>query len=216
MNPGQHQMPITGGFCRRFALAILLLGLVAGAHRAEAAGSAPPSMTGITLSSKDPIKIDADRLEVHEKQNKAIFTGNVSVVQDKTLMKARQLIVYYAKGSGGSVATGSAAIDHIEATGKVYVRSDKQVATGDSATFNVRSQLLVMTGSKVVLTDGDNVAVGCKLTVHMETGRARLDSCKGGTTGRVSIVVAPRSLPDDKAGKTKSGADKTKTGKDKK
>jgi lipopolysaccharide export system protein LptA len=207
MKPGQTEMPTKARPFLRSAAAVLLFALAVGANDANAASAAPPSMTGLTLSAKEPIKIDADRLEVHEKQNKAIFTGNVSVVQGKTLMKASKLVVFYAKGSGGSVTTGAAAIDHIEATGKVYVRSDKQVATGDAATFNMGSQLLVMTGSKVVLTDGDNVAVGCKLTVRMQTGKARLDSCKGGRTGRVSIVVAPRSLPETKPG-SKAGSKK--------
>ena len=183
----------------RLVAALLAAGLAAGPIAGASARNAASSMTGLKLSADKPVKIDADRLEVHQKDNSATFTGHVSVSQDATVMKAGLLVVYYAKGSGGNPATGSARIDHIEATGKVYVRSDKQVATGDSATFDMKTQLLVMTGSKVVLTDGDNVAMGCRLTVQMRTGEAKLDGCKGGT-GRVSIVVTPGSLPKAEAG----------------
>jgi lipopolysaccharide export system protein LptA len=55
--------------------------------------------------------------------------------------------------------------------------------------------VLVLTGNKVVLTQGDNVAVGCKLTAQLKTGEAQLESCKSGQTGRVSIVVSPKNEP---------------------
>jgi lipopolysaccharide export system protein LptA len=51
-----------------------------------------------------------------------------------------------------------------------------------------------MTGKQVVLTQGDNIAVGCSLTVYMKTGRAVLDSCdnKNGS-GRIKILITPNS-----------------------
>ena len=61
------------------------------------------------MSGDQPIQIESDRLEVREKENIAIFSGNVTVVQGPTLLKAGKLTVYYAKDSGGSAATGSAA-----------------------------------------------------------------------------------------------------------
>lgn len=147
-------------------------------------------LTGMKLSNDKPIQIESDRLDVREADSVAEFTGNVSVVQDKTLLKAGKLIVYYVK-DGGSATTGSAAIDHLEVSGKVYVKSETQVATGDAGAFDMKSQVLVLTGNKVVLSEGNNVAVGCKLTVQMKNGQAKLESCKGG--GRVSIVLDSKS-----------------------
>jgi len=171
---------------------------------AASAVSMPASMTGLKLSADKPIKIDADRLEVHQKDNSAIFSGNVNVTQGPTVMKAGKIVVHYVAGKGETITPGASAIDHIEASGKVYVKSDQQVATGDSATFDMKSEVLVMSGSKVVLTDGDNVAVGCRLTVQMKTGEAKLDGCgTNGGSGRVSIVVAPHSVPNDQTGTKK-------------
>jgi lipopolysaccharide export system protein LptA len=87
--------------------------------------------TGLKLSGKGPVQIESDNLEVRENENLAIFTGNVAVVQDKTLLKAGKLTVYYAN-DGGSATTGTAKIERLEATGKVYMKSDNQVATGDA------------------------------------------------------------------------------------
>lgn len=149
-------------------------------------------LTGLKLEGDQPIQIESDRLEVRENDGIAIFTGNVAVVQGPTLLRSGKMTVYYDK-AGGSATTGSADIDRLEVEGKVYVRSETQVATGDSGSFDMRTEVLVLTGDEVVLTEGDNVVVGCKLTVQMATGEAKLDGCAGGegNGGRVKMLLKP-------------------------
>lgn len=151
-------------------------------------------LSGLKLSGDQPIQIESDKLEVRESENLAIFTGNVNVTQGPTLMKSGKMTVYYAK-DGGSAATGSAKIDRLEVDDKVYVKSDKQVATGDRGTFDMKTEVLVMSGKEVVLSEGDNVLVGCKLTVQMKTGLAQVDGCTKGTNsnGRVIMSITPSS-----------------------
>ena len=173
----------------KFALAGLMVAAAGGACLAQ---NNKDQLTGLKLSNDQPIQIESDRLDVREAESVAEFTGNVKVVQGPTLMKAGKMVVYYVKGDGGSAATGSAAIDHLVVSGKVYVQSDTQVATGDTATFDMKSQVLVLSGEKVVLSEGTNVAVGKKLTVQMKTGQAHLDG------GRVSIVIDSKSAPKKK------------------
>jgi len=145
-------------------------------------------MSGLKLSGDEPIQIESDRLEVRENESLAIFTGNVSVLQGATLLKSGKMTVHYAKGEG-TVATGASGIERIEVNEKVYVKSENQVATGDKATFDMRTEVLEMTGSEVVLTEGQNVLVGCKLTVQMATGLAKVDGCNG----RVKMLLQPGS-----------------------
>lgn len=152
-------------------------------------GLAAEQLTGLKLSGDGPVQIESDKLEVREKDNIAIFTGNVAVVQDKSLLKAGRLVVHYAD-DGGSATTGTAKIERLEATGKVYLKSENQIGTGDAATFNMKSNILVLTGKQVVLTEGENIATGCKLTVQMSSGEAQLDGC-----GRISAVLSPKSAP---------------------
>lgn len=156
---------------------------------ASSEGFAAEKPGGLKLSGNGPVQIESDKLEVRENENIAIFTGNVAVVQDKSLLKSGKLVVHYAN-DGGSATTGTAKIERLEATGKVYMKSETQVATGDAATFDMKSNVLVLSGKQVVLTEGENIATGCKLTVQMDSGEARLDGC-----GRISAVLSPKSAP---------------------
>lgn len=196
------------------ALGLALSSMIAPAV-AQQGGNEPAA--GIKLSGDQPIQIDADKVVLHNDVGTATFTGNVNVVQGTTLLKAGSMIVYYVKtdkkdpakadtakadagktdsnapkapGIGGA---GAQDIDHLEVEGKVYVKSEDQVATGDRGTFDMKTEVLVLTGTKVVLSQGDNVAVGCKLTAQLKTGEAQLEACKNGKTGRVSIIVAPNN-----------------------
>lgn len=173
---------------RRIAAAATMALLVGQAHAQQG-----ERQTGLKLEGDQPIQIESDKLEVRENDGIAIFTGNVAVVQGPTLLRAGRMTVHYAKG-GGSVTTGSADIEKLEVEGKVYLRSEKQVATGDKGTFDMRSEVMVLTGSEVVLSEGDNVIVGCKLTVQMRNGLAQLDGCGGnGAGGRVKMLLKPSS-----------------------
>lgn len=167
--------------------------LTAAPGQAFAQTAAEPRMGGLKLSGDQPIQIESDKLEVREKDNLAIFTGNVSVVQGPTLMKSGKMTVYYTQG-GGSAATGSANIERLEVDGKVYLKSENQVATGDRGTFDMKSETFVLSGNEVVLSEGANVLMGCKLTVQMKTGQAQVDGCKkSGSGGRVMMSITPES-----------------------
>jgi lipopolysaccharide export system protein LptA len=194
---------------RLVSISTVALGILASSIPASAQQNAGAANGGIKFSGDQPIQIDADKLVVHDNEGTATFTGNVIVVQGATLLKAGSMIVYYIKGTrkepGDATAAdapktsgfgpGSQDIDHLEVNDEVYVKSEDQVATGDHGTFDMKTEVLVLTGSKVVLTQGGNVAVGCKLTAQLKTGEAQLESCKSGPTGRISITVAPKNTP---------------------
>lgn len=169
---------------------LLALGLLALATDAALAQS---SGTGIKLVGDQPIQIESDKLEVRELESIAIFTGNVNVVQGPTLLKAGKMTVYYVKqekGASTGATPASQDIERLEVEDKVYLKSESQVATGDAGTFDVKNDTLTLTGKEVVLTEGANVAKGCKLTVNTRTGQSKLDSCSG---GRVQVVLQPGS-----------------------
>ena len=83
----------------------------------------------------------------------------------------------------GSATTGSANIDRLEVDGKVYVKSETQVATGDKGTFDMKTEILTLSGKEVVLSEGSNVLTGCKLTVDMKSGLAQVEGCGGRVKG---------------------------------
>lgn len=158
---------------------------------------AQPANFGLNLSGgKEPIKIDADNLEMRDKEGVAVFTGNVTVTQGDRLLKAGKMIVYYNKPDGtqpqqaASGGLGSSGIEKMEVSNKVYIKQGTQIATGEQGVFNGKTNVMVLTGDNVVLTDGDNVATGCKMTAHMDSGKAFLESCSSAQKkGRVSVIM---------------------------
>lgn len=187
------------------AFALILTASGAGAQQATA------TMPGMKLSNDQPIQIESDKLEIHDQEHTALFTGKVKVVQGTTTMQSGKMTVYYkdkaakpaADGAqpaaqpeqSASLASGSADIDKILVTDKVFLTSGTQTATADDGNFDMASQTFILTadeGNKVILSDGPNVFTGCKLTVHMQTGQAELESCGG----RVQIQLDPKSKPN--------------------
>jgi lipopolysaccharide export system protein LptA len=152
------------------------------------AQSTTSKMNGMKLSKDKPIQIESDTLEIHDQDKQALFDGNVKVVQGTMTLNSDHMIVFY-KGNSSGVTSGKGDIDRIEVKGKVYVFSGTQTARGDEGSFDMASQFLTLTGKQVVLTDGPNVFTGCKLTVQMKTGLAKLDNCGG----RVRISIDPKS-----------------------
>ncbi|WP_336278699.1 LptA/OstA family protein [Bartonella sp. CB175] len=179
-----------------FALIIGILRFGIGCGYAEIAH------LGINLSNdKEPVELYADSLEIRDKEGIAFFDGNVSVVQGKRLLRTSKLAVYYDKVNKAVhnqvntkrallTGLGSTSVRKMEASGKVYIKIATQIATGDKGVFDGKSNMMVLTGSNVVLIDGDNVATGCKLTANMKTGKAVLEGCDTSEKkSRVSIIL---------------------------
>lgn len=175
--------------------AAIWMGLLIVAAPAAMAQQQSGRMTGLKLEGDKPIQIESDHLEVRENDGVAVFTGNVAVVQGPMLLRSGKMTVYY-DNQGGSASTGSANIDRLVVENKVYVKSDTQVATADTGSFDMKSEVLVLSGKEVVLSEGDNIIVGCKLTVQMASGLANLEGCGSGSaagSGRVKMLLKPAS-----------------------
>ncbi|AQX20576.1 LptA/OstA family protein [Bartonella sp. WD16.2] len=166
-------------------------------------GYAEEAHFGINLSnSKEPIELHADSLEIRDKEGVAVFSGNVSIVQGERFMQTSQLIVYYDKAhkaigenkksieSTLPIGFDVTGIKKMEALGRVYIKIATQIATGDKGIFDRQSNRMILIGNKVVLRDNNNVATGCKLTVHMESGKAFLEGCQAfEKKNRASIIL---------------------------
>lgn len=138
-------------------------------------------------NSKEPIQIEADRLEVEDGNGVAVFEGNVAVNQGTTLLKTSKLKVYYMRDAKTDTPGGN--VKKIEATGKVAVRSGDQVATADSAVVDMQAQIATLDGN-VTVSQGVNILTGCKLRINMATNAANLSPC---SSGRVQMVFTPGS-----------------------
>lgn len=136
---------------------------------------------GLKLAGDRPIQIESDRLVVEEVKAMATFSGNVSVVQGETNLKADEMVVYYKQAgpkkadepsAAGLPSASTTTIDRMEVSGNVYVRSGTQIGTGERGLYDVNTNKLTLTGKEVVLTDGPTVLVGCELVVDMITSKS--------------------------------------------
>src|SRR5947207_3361344 len=96
--------------------------LAAGAQNSPAqdqqGSTMPNALQGFARNRNEPVKIDANRLEVHDKDKLAVFSGNVYVQQGDTNMRCPELKVFYegevkgaAKNSGGAPAEAKPAAE---------------------------------------------------------------------------------------------------------
>jgi lipopolysaccharide export system protein LptA len=197
------------------ALAAALLCL-SGAYATAAekrSGSEKPSSSSDSTAifpgtnSKEPISIDADKLVYYDKERKAVYSGNVVVIQGDTKMtcSAMTVLLDRAPTQGGahpadspSAPTGDAGVRHLDATGPVTVVSKTQVATGDSGSYDKAQDKVWLIGH-VTLSDGQNVTKGDRLTYDLKSGLATVDTSS--KSGRVHGQFVPKSNAEaDKSG----------------
>ena len=182
----------TARYTNAACLAAVAFACLAGSAAAQSTTS---SMEGLKLSNDQPIAIESDQLEVRDQEHKAYFTGNVKVVQGTTTLQAGKMTVLYKSKTGetapagASITGGNADIEKIFVDNSVYLTSGTQKATADKGEFDMAAQTFILSGKQVVLSQDTNVFTGCKLTVFMTTGQAKLESCGG----PVRIMLDPKS-----------------------
>lgn len=167
-------------------LGIVLTGLLAngGASRAQTFGGAFDGMS----NSKDPIQIEADKLEVADDEGTALFSGNVAVTQGSTLLKTDRLRVVYSKDAQGKAGPGGN-VKRIEASGRVAVRSNDQVASAEKATVDMDTQIASLSGN-VSVSQGNNIITGCLITIYMKTNNIDVKPCQNSQSGgRVKVLI---------------------------
>jgi lipopolysaccharide export system protein LptA len=152
---------------------------------AAAASQGPPNaLQGFSQNRGQPVQIDAQTLEVRDKEKIATFTGKVHVIQGDTDMRSQSLVVFYESdpkpdGKGTVKASqpgpgGSSDIKRLEALGDVVVTQKDQTATGDKGVFDMRSNTVTLIGN-VVVSQCKNVLRGERLIVDLTTGTSRVE-----------------------------------------
>ena len=152
----------------RFLLLIPALAAVAPASGQQSGRSG--------FNSNAPVDVEADRIEVQDRADRAIFSGNVIARQGNMTMNAARLTVAYTDTSGVDV-------QRLEASGGVTLRTPSETARGNFAIYDVNRRIVTLTGG-VHLTQGQNRVQGGRLVLDLNSHRAVMDG--GGSTGRVS------------------------------
>jgi lipopolysaccharide export system protein LptA len=126
-----------------------------------------------------PVDFSADRIEVQDRSDRVVASGNVKVTQGGLSLDASRLTIAYT----GAIAGGNPTIQRLDASGGVTVRSASETARGSFAIYDLNRRLITMIGG-VTLNQGSNVVRGGRLVIDLTSGRSVIDgSSVGGTPG---------------------------------
>jgi lipopolysaccharide export system protein LptA len=172
----------------------------------------PNALQGFSQNRDKPVKINANELEVHDKDKIAVFSGDVHLVQGDTQMRSSSLVVFYddqppppappptsGKGTQASAQITpqqNQQIKRVEAKGSVIVTQKDQTVTGNEGIFDMRANTVTMHGN-VLISQGTNVIKGDRLTVNMTTGDAAVTAaaaCDKPPCGRVQGIFDPSKM----------------------
>ena len=189
----------------RLVLVAVVASLGASTGHAQQSKGPPNALQGFSSNRGTPVRIQAASLEVRDKDKKAVFSGNVQVVQGDTKLTSKTLTVFYEgdpANPGAPVAQGKGEgqqqMRRMEAKGGVKVTQKDQIATGDTADYDVRANTITLNGN-VVVTRGEDVLRGSRLVVDLTSGVSKVDS---GVGGRVDLMFKPRQDGNSGSGST--------------
>ena len=90
-------------------------------------------------------------------------------------------------------------IRRVEAKGGVFVTQKDQTATGESGVFDMQANTVTLLGN-VVISQGQNVVKGDRLTVDLTSGTSRVECGKSQGQCRVQALIQPGAMRGEKAG----------------
>ncbi|MGB8278217.1 MAG: LptA/OstA family protein [Methylovirgula sp.] len=160
--------------------------------KAEQSKTVHIKSTAAQSDNREPINIEAAKLDYFDKQQKLIYRGHVVAVRGDTTLKTPLLVVFLnPKDSGGPKGPPSAdsQVRRMEAAGPVTIIAKGQIATGDSGIYEKAENKIYINGN-VTLSQGPNVTKGDHLVYDTTTGQAVV-------TGHVRSMFLPNNNNDN-------------------
>lgn len=125
--------------------------------------------------SNAPVNYAADRIELQDRQNRVVLSGNVDISQGNLRMRAARTNVAFTNED-------TLRIQRIDATGGVVVTRGEESARGDVAVYDFNRRIITMAGN-VELRQGRGTLNGGRLVIDLNTGVSSVDGRGGGGTG---------------------------------
>ncbi|MXP44303.1 LptA/OstA family protein [Allopontixanthobacter sediminis] len=125
-------------------------------------------------NSNAPVNFGADRIELQDRQNRVVLSGNVDITQAGLRLQAARTLVNYTDA-------GSLDIQRITATGGVQVTRGDEAARGDVAVYDFGRRIITMAGN-VRLRRGGDTLDGGRLVIDLRTGVSSVDGSASGSS----------------------------------
>lgn len=149
--------------------------------------------------SDAPIDWEADRIEVQDRDHRALLVGNVRVTQQEMTLTADRMTANYTGNVGGGDGTGGGPkVQRLDANGNVVVRRPGETARGNYGIYDLQSKLVTLIGN-VSLDRNGSIVRGGRLVVDQNSNRATVDgSAVGGGSAGKGGRVSGRFVVDQK------------------
>jgi lipopolysaccharide export system protein LptA len=165
----------------------ILLAIAAGCAAIAGASAQEPVSALKGHDSNAPIDVSAQRLEVQDRADRAIFAGDVHVSQGNLTLDTERLTVAYA-------SAGGVQIQRLDASGGVTVRSPSETARGDFGVYDLDRKLITLVGA-VRLSRGGSEISGSRLVIDLNSGRAVIDGGPAGVNQSGGRVTGHFTVP---------------------
>jgi lipopolysaccharide export system protein LptA len=142
-------------------------------------------------NSNAPVDVTAERIEVQDRADRAIFAGNVHVTQAELTLDTPRLTVAYSGGQGGN---NNVQIRRLDAAGGVVVKSPSETAKGDFGIYDLDRKLITLIGN-VQLNREQNQVNGARLVIDLDSGRAVVDGGPPGVNSSGGRVTGHFTVP---------------------
>ena len=148
-------------------------------------------------NSNAPVDVTADRIEVQDRSDRAIFAGNVHVTQAELSLETPRLTVAYSGGQGGGT---NVQIRRLDAAGGVVVKSPSETARGDFGIYDLDRKLITLIGNVELTRQNDRVS-GARLVIDLDSGRAVVDGGPPGVNQSGGRVTGHFTVPQNQKSK---------------
>lgn len=124
-----------------------------------------------------PVDYAADRIELQDKQDRVVLSGNVDISQAGLRLQAARTVVNFTDA-------GSLKLQRITASGGVVVTRGTERATGDVAIYDFDKRIITMVGNATLRRNGDTLNGG-RFVIDLKSG---VSSASGGrVSGTFSV-----------------------------
>lgn len=126
-----------------------------------------------SFNTDAPVNYAADRIELQDKQQRVVLSGNVEISQGDLRLRAARTTVAYTD-------TGSLKIQRLDATGGVVVTRGSETARGEVAIYDFNRRIITLAGN-VALRRGSDSLNGGRLVIDLASGVSSVDGRGGGS-----------------------------------
>ena len=175
----------------RTALRSLAGGFLASAIVAFGYSSLAEAQAIAGFNSNQPVNYAADRIELQDRQNRVVLSGNVVIDQGDLRLTAGRTTVSYTDN-------GALRIQRIDATGGVVVTRGSERAQGNAGVYDFNRRVIILSGG-VALRRGTDTLNGGRLTIDLNSGLSSVDGggAAPGAQGTRGRVTGTFSVPDN-------------------